>query len=96
VKSRIISIAEAELTLSAEYYENAAQGIGEAFLDLIVTAIRKIEQTPTLGRPIVDGCFKFTILTFPCDIIYEIFPDEIVIYAFAHQSRQPEYWIERL
>jgi hypothetical protein len=34
--------------------------------------------------------------TFPYQVIYDIYPNEIIVYAIYHCARDPESWKKRL
>jgi len=96
MRSRFTSFAESEFSDAAAFYENASSGIGGDFIKAVLATISKLEKHPTLGRIRRKNFRSFPIQRFPYDINYEIIADEIVIHAISHQSRKPEYWIDRV
>ena len=88
--------AEKELIASAEYYENRQTHLGTRFLLSIQESIAHIILNPRIYQKCLDEIRKCRVHTFPYGIIYEEFPDRIVIYAIVHLKRKPGYWKKRL
>ena len=95
MKSRLISVAEAEFADGAEYYEDEA-GLGNEFITTILKTIGLIETNPTIGRLVGKRVRSVPTRRFPYSIVYEIVENQIVIVAIAHQSRRPAYWHGRV
>ncbi|UNX54973.1 type II toxin-antitoxin system RelE/ParE family toxin [Georgenia sp. TF02-10] len=49
---------------------------------------RDLERTPSIRSKRVNG--------FPYRIVYLVQNDEVVVIAYAHESRRPGYWRSRL
>ena len=96
MKFRFTSVAEAEFSDAADFYENSETGIGNEFIDAVLSMIARIERYPHMGRPLKEKFRSIRTQAFPFNIIYEIHEEEIVIHAIAHHSRNPEYWINRI
>jgi len=92
--------ARDELWEQARYYERQHAGLGFDFLDAVDAAIVAIEQFPDAWRPSsawdgepvvrvkqVDG--------FPVGIVYLVDDETLVIFAYAHHRREPNYWLDR-
>ena len=43
-----------------------------------------------------DDVRRMPIHTFPYHVVFVNFPDQLEVIAFAHNRRQPAYFIERL
>ena len=54
--------------------------------------------TGVLTPPRIGRCRfrEFVLSRFPYSLILEEFPDRIRVIAFAHHSREPGYWRDRL
>lgn len=57
---------------------------------------RLLLKHPRIGRCVELDARSLCANDFPCNLIYLIEKDEIVIVAMAHQSRYPGYWMDRL
>src|SRR5262245_54001051 len=93
---RFLSPAEEEMSEAALFYETAANGLGNDFLDDVQRAIETLSNYPEVGEP-VDAEFRRMLLhRFPFSLIYALEPNRIVIVAVAHYGREPEYWRPRV
>ena len=93
---RIAKIARQEFNEAREFYEIEQAGLGARFKKEIKNAILRIKQFPfawTIERGEVR---HYLVHKFPYKILYSIQQDNIVILAFAHQHRKPNYWIDRI
>jgi toxin ParE1/3/4 len=91
-----LSIAEIELTETAQYYNEQQPGLGKRFLDAIREAEQRIRRHPeawTLHAKTIRGC---RVSPFPHRLLYRELPDRIQVVAVAHPSRRPGYWKDRL
>ena len=77
---------------AALFYEAAAGGLGDDFLDDVQHAIDSVREHPDLGAPVDYGFRRVLVRRFPFSIIYATEPTQIVVVAVAHQRRAPEYW----
>lgn len=93
--------ALAEFTQTAEWDERRREGWGDLFVDAVDTAILSILD-PMIhwgfygNRSTKPQTYSHTIVGFPYDVIYLIVEGEILVVAYAHEKRQPEYWAHRL
>lgn len=88
--------AEAELIGAARFYEQRVKGLGVEFLDAVDRDILTIQQAPHRWRPLEGDVRRHLLSRFPYAIYYRALTDEMRILAFAHHSRHPGYWRERL
>lgn len=89
--------ARAEVAKAARYFEDQAEGLGERFAAEIDRVVLDIADLPILWPITKYGTRKRILVEpFPYSIHYKFVNDEIFIIAVAHQSRHPEYWIDRL
>lgn len=96
MKVRITSPAEAEFADAAAYYEIAEDGLAEKFINSINAALSKIKKHPAIGKPRRTNIRSIATHKFPYNIVYEVHKNEILIHAIAHQSRLPDYWVDRI
>jgi plasmid stabilization system protein ParE len=88
--------AEQELFTEITYLEGRAPNLGRRFLDEVLRAEKFIAEFPEGSQEVAPGIRKHPIRKFPYSLIYSVENDEIVIWAVAHGSRRPGYWITRL
>ncbi len=89
--------AEAELGEAARYYaEHASRAIAEAFLLEYERVRDLLIANPARGSHDEAGLRRYHFDRFPYTLIYEADPARgPVIYAVAHQRREPGYWSAR-
>jgi toxin ParE1/3/4 len=92
---RLLPPAEDEMTAAAQFYEAAAAGLGDDFLDDVQACIDSVREAPGLGVALGDGFRRMLFRRFPFSLIYFPETDAIVVIAIAHQRRQPDYWTGR-
>lgn len=87
--------AETEFLEAIQFLEERREGLGLEFAREVYAAIQRILFSPN-SWPIYLGnnrrCFTHR---FPYTIIYRFEDDQIIIWAVAHQSREPKYWTDR-
>ena len=97
MRIRYNPLARDEIIKGAEYFNAEVEGLGNRFLDEIDKVVLDIADLPILWPITKYGTRKRILVSpFPYSIHYKIVQDEIAIIAVAHQSRHPEYWIDRL
>ena len=89
---RLLPPAEEEMIEAALFYEAAAGGLGDDFLDDVQHAIDSVREHPELGSTVGYAFRRVLMRRFPFSIIYATEPAHIVVVAVAHQRRAPEYW----
>ncbi|MDR1513725.1 MAG: type II toxin-antitoxin system RelE/ParE family toxin [Propionibacteriaceae bacterium] len=93
--------AAAELDAAVGWYEEQEPGIGLALIDRARQARRDIDDWPH-AAPTFATADDGTVIRgkavrgYPYRIIYTVEPDTILILAYAHQRREPKYWLRRL
>ena len=96
MKIIIAKIAQQEFNEAKDFYEIEQVGLDVRFEREIKKAILRIKQYPS-AWPIEQGEVRhYLVYKFPYKILYSIQQDNIVILAFAHQHRRPDYWIDRI
>jgi toxin ParE2 len=96
MKSRFHEAAEVELAEAVEYYDSATEGLGNRLLTEVISAVEYIEEFPELAALGEHSVRRKVLARFPYSILYIIQQGELIILAVAHQSRRPNYWIDRL
>lgn len=96
MKIIIAKIAQQEFNEAKEFYEIEQAGLGVRFAKEIKKSILRIKQYPS-AWPIERGEVRhYLVHKFPYKILYSIQQDSIILLAFAHQHRKPDYWIDRI
>jgi hypothetical protein len=91
-------LAEDELASAASWYESRQPGLGIALLDLCDKAIARLAtgQIPTSAVPgVARDARRILLRRFPYSIVLYENKHELLIIAFAHNSRKPGYWQSR-
>lgn len=93
---RFLYPAEEEMTKASQFYEAAASGLGNDFLDDVKHAIDHLRDHPNLGHSVGRGLRRMLLHRFPFSLIYSVEPETILIVAVAHHGRRPGYWKSRV
>jgi len=81
----------------AERNPQAAERLGDVFVAPIQEIARKPNSFPLLEYGRNPGNIRRARLKkFPIMILYQVFADEIDVFAIAHTSQRPGYWRSRL
>lgn len=97
---RIHPDAIEEAARAAAWYENQRPGVASEFLDTLDAALDLLSLgsigSVALGGSSTRGDLRRIVLKrFPYDVIFIDRPDYAYVVAFAHHSRQPDYWRNR-
>jgi len=96
MKLVILEIARREYDEAKEFYEAEHPGLGFQFKEQIRHSLLRIQQYPQAWPPERKEIRRYIVHKFPYKILYSIQADKIVVLAFAHLHRQPDYWADRL
>jgi len=91
-----LSPAHADLTEAAEHYLNMDPDAAQRFFEELDRVSDLIQRNPGVGRPAERDTHMFPLHRFPYDVVYRIYPDEILIVAVAHHRRDRSFWVSRL
>ncbi len=97
---RIETTAEADIEAAMEWYEDRRVGLGFEFLVAFREATRKITETPLAFSkyellPNTRDFRRYRLRRFPYIVIFQIRPDEIVVFAVSHAHRRPNFWLPK-
>jgi plasmid stabilization system protein ParE len=92
----ILEIARREYDEAKEFYETEQPGLGSQFEEQIRHSLLRIQQNPQAWPPERKEIWRYIVHKFPYKILYSIQDNKIVVLAFAHLHRQPDYWVDRL
>ncbi|MHB9106839.1 MAG: type II toxin-antitoxin system RelE/ParE family toxin [Armatimonadota bacterium] len=96
MRVRILSPAERELLDAIEYYNAERPGLGIEFAREIRLTLNRIKAHPYAWTKIDPTFRRCPTDRFPYSAIYQIVPQEIIVVAFMHHKRHPEYWRNRI
>ena len=98
---RILDEAASELDAAVAYVEGEREGYGQILLDEYAEKLQQIRRLPQSAPALLDAPRGYALRAFSLRRFrYSIIVGEVegvpTIIAFAHQSRAPGYWYERL
>lgn len=93
--------ASAELEDAALWYEAQRQGLGLELVEAIDLALEQIVRWPQIGRrvprlPADLPVRRVPVKRFPYHVVYLHWEGGVRVLAFAHDSREPGYWLSRI
>jgi hypothetical protein len=97
---RILESAAVEAAEAAAWYDGQRSGLGFEFERAIDAALDLLEDTsvplvPAAGAAGRKGLKRLILRRFPYEVVIRETSDELIVIAFAHQSRSPGYWLTR-
>ncbi|HEV2969894.1 MAG TPA: type II toxin-antitoxin system RelE/ParE family toxin [Pirellulales bacterium] len=97
---RILAEAEAEIDAARRYLNEQSPDLGGRFLDDLTQRLNDIATAPIRFAkletlPDNQPYRRALLKAFRYAVVYEVLPDEIVVTAVAHASREPNYWLGR-
>lgn len=95
MKIEISKLAQCEFNEAQEFYEIGQAGLGKRFESEMKQALQRIKQYPEAFSIETGEIRKCLTHKFPYKILFSIEANTIVVLAFAHQHRRPNYWIDR-
>lgn len=94
-KLRFDSAARAELLHETKYYGATRPGTGIKFQAAVQSVLDRIKRSSTTGKSDEAGCRRMRVKGFPFSLVYREERDEVVIYAFRPDAKDPGYWLQR-
>jgi plasmid stabilization system protein ParE len=92
---RLREEAEADLSEAAIWYQQQQRGLGNEFLDEVLSLFQSIQNHPR-AYPIVHREVRRALTNkFPFGVFYRVESDFVVIFAIMHASRNPSRWKKR-
>jgi toxin ParE1/3/4 len=85
IKPRAIEMAKE----AYNWYEEQQVGLGELFLKELDGSFGRAEQFPRVYAKIRKNFRQVLLTTFPYVVVFEIFKNDVVVYAVFHTSRNP-------
>jgi toxin ParE1/3/4 len=95
-RARFLPQADAELLAEIRYYRGeAGPDVASRFVKIVEQATRLALEFPGAGSPGPKDTRRIQLHGFPHSLIYRPVPEGIVVFAIAHHSRKPGYWLSR-
>jgi plasmid stabilization system protein ParE len=87
--------AETDIEEAAIWYEKQRNGLGDEFLDEVLSAFKKISDNPLMYAVVHRHTRRVLIHRFPFAIYYRVEEDSLAVVAVMHGSRHPKQWQKR-
>lgn len=87
--------AQRELIEAVSFYNKERAGLGSEFRNEAWLAIQRVREFPEAWSPLGGNIRRCQLRRFPYGVVYEPEATEIIVIAFAHLHRRPEYWRSR-
>jgi toxin ParE1/3/4 len=101
LKVKVSTEATEELMEAAAWYQREVPGLGNQVIDAFEQATTRLSEpnpplVPVFGEAAKLGAKRLILQRFPFSIVTISNSQVITIVAFAHYSRKPGYWHERI
>lgn len=93
--------AREELLATTLHLDDERPGLGDLFLDAIERSMLSVQRSPHAWPPAAESPSGAIIRTralapFRVRVVYTVLDDAVLVPAYAHESRRPGYWSDRL
>jgi plasmid stabilization system protein ParE len=88
--------AEQEYLTALAWYRERSLIAAVNFESAFAQAIGRIQEAPQRWPVYVGDFRKYTLRQYPFSIVYQEFPEQVVVFAVAHGHREPGYWLDRV
>ena len=88
--------AEQEYLTALGWYRERSLIAAVNFESAFAQAIGRIQEAPQRWPVYVGDFRKYTLRQYPFSIVYQEFPEQVVVFAVAHGHREPGYWLDRV
>ena len=78
------------------WYEEQLQGLGNRFFNELEDSYTAIQNFPDTWANFQYGFKRYILNKFPFSILYKVTDEKIVVVAVMHNSRRPNYWLDRI
>lgn len=97
MRLRFHGAARAELVGATRWYEERREGLGTELHAEVKRALAGIVARPHTWPLLLDPDVRRAVVArFPFVIIYALRGPTVIVVAFAHTSRDPWYWRDRI
>ncbi|HWE94597.1 MAG TPA: type II toxin-antitoxin system RelE/ParE family toxin [Tepidisphaeraceae bacterium] len=95
MKARALEEAKIELEEAIEFYHKESDELGERFKRAVNQALVKALDDPNRWPRISGEYRRCRVLGFRYGVVYRFNAEELVVIAYMHLHRDPEYWKAR-
>ena len=95
-RARFVSAARLEFLAAVARYEAERPGLGASFADAVERTLVLALAFPHIGVSMHGMVRKVLVKGFPFALVYRPSQAGIVVFALAHESRRPGYWVSRV
>jgi toxin ParE1/3/4 len=92
LRIRFKPAAEHDVESAFRWYEDHRSGLGSEFLAAVDSAVSLIVSNPEIGPVVRVRVRRLVLRRFPYLLFYVIEPEEVLVLACMHASRDPERW----
>jgi len=96
MKIEFLEQAQDELDEAIEYYDNEVEGLGQVFLDEVLSTIDRVTKFPNAWHPLSKNTRRCQTRRFPYGLIYTKLQDIILIISVSNLHRKPNHWQDRI
>ena len=89
------TFAQREYQEAVLSYDDQSGDLGDQFIEEIEEGIRLILTFPNAWAKAGDKHRKYVLKRFPYVILFKVYPDQVVVFAIAHQHRNPSHYLRR-
>src|SRR5262245_62317715 len=88
-------IARREFDDAADWYEERRAGLGAKFIDQVQQVFARIGENPQMYAVVHEDVREALVRRFPYAVYFRAEPDQVVVLAVIHTSRDPAVWQSR-
>ena len=96
MKIKFLEEAQHELDEAIEYYNNEVKGLGQTFLNEVLSTIDRIAKFPDAWHSLSENTRRCQTRRFPYGLIYTKLKDLILIISVSNLHRKPNHWQDRI
>ena len=93
MKVRLSRRADAEVVEIHGWYDSHQLGLGDEFRAELDRIMGVIGDHPELFAVVFDQMRRAMLKRFPYFLLYEVFPNEAVVFGVVHAARDPQFWL---
>jgi toxin ParE1/3/4 len=87
--------AREDVRAAVGWYREKSERAALEFVGELKRAVASVQEAPSRWALRKDNMRRFPLWRFPFVVVYEEEDSRIAVWAVAHGSRRPEYWVKR-
>jgi len=95
VRVRLSPDAIADVEDAQLWYDGRELGIGDAFRGEVDATVKLISERPEMFAIAFARMRRAILKKFPYFLLYEVFPDIVIVFGVIHGARDPLEWMKR-